>query len=1038
MDKADDVQLIHRVLSGDDAAFNTLIEKHQKSIHALVWRKVGDFHYAEEITQDTFLRAYKKLSTLKNPHQFAGWLYVIANRLCLNWIRKQKPAMQSLDAMSVKEIEKLSYEKYISEQRETQAHEHRYDIVKKLLAQLPESERTVLTLYYLGEMTTKEISKFLGVSINTITSRLQRGRRRLRELQEEDWVQEVLGGVQIPANLAQNIMQQIANIKPTPPSAVKPLLPWQAFGTAAVLIILLLSGSAQYLARFQKPYSFEAQSEPTIEIIDAPITIDVVVKPTVKNQIGRATTLGKSMGNSTQTSDATSVSVTSENRARPSTALWTQGNTPPGGQVHNVFAGPKGTLYAVSPTGMYRLAVGATTWTRIEANIPIGKSRMPMADHEGTLYIASTDEIFTSNDSGETWNSIGTRPKGYVIGFIITGTAQARISQASITMYLALQDKGIYRSTDGGVQWNPLNDGLRNERITATAAVGKIVHALQDKGIYRSTDGGVQWNSLSDGLGNERITAIAAVGKIIFVGTNSSLYRLDSGIWKKLPIGVSQTVHSLAAFDNNLYVATGPDLPRLDSGIQRKLPVGASQTVHSLAAFNNNLYVETGPDLLGFTPIEAAQAVPKSEKHSVTIFHSSDLGASWTEITHIDKLDVAARPSDITVVAAGETILTLGAAQSRSTDGGQTWTDLGLDTDRHTIGNSTAVAVNERTFYKADASGIHRTTDSGESWHLFMDGIVGTEANDLVVFNNRLYTHTGYEVYQSPDEGVSWKKLSISGEFAVEQTALEPLKQDRLRVHASLNSKLMVDGNSLYFVSPERHILRIYRLSADGSTLIPVQEISTFDHESLLPAPEKGPKVKAILVSNNVFYAEYKRRLFKWKLGDPNWTDTGVVDTSKQPNADLKNGFKLAVSGETLYVGMRNGKLFQSLDEGDSWRDVTSSLPLHFAYFNEIIFVGASLYVATDSGVLVSHTGDHWRVLTDSVGERPIINRFAIDGNKIYGIGDAGVYRLNTPRRWKQISSEVLGEVTSLAVINNRLYSAVNAQGIFHISLEEK
>ena len=186
MDKADDVQLIHRVLSGDDAAFNTLIEKHKKSVHALVWRKVGDFHYAEEITQDTFLRAYKKLSTLKNPHQFAGWLYVIANRLCLNWIRKQKPAMQSLDAMSVKEIEKLSYEKYISEQRETQVHERQYDIVKKLLAQLPESERTVVTLYYLAEMTTTEISKFLGVSINTITSRLQRGRRRLQELQEEN------------------------------------------------------------------------------------------------------------------------------------------------------------------------------------------------------------------------------------------------------------------------------------------------------------------------------------------------------------------------------------------------------------------------------------------------------------------------------------------------------------------------------------------------------------------------------------------------------------------------------------------------------------------------------------------------------------------------------------------------------------------------------------------------------------------------------------------------------------------------------------
>ena len=67
-----DVQLIRRILSDDDEAFSILVQKYQKSVHALVWRKVNDFHYAEEITQDTFLQAYKKLSTLKNPNQFAG------------------------------------------------------------------------------------------------------------------------------------------------------------------------------------------------------------------------------------------------------------------------------------------------------------------------------------------------------------------------------------------------------------------------------------------------------------------------------------------------------------------------------------------------------------------------------------------------------------------------------------------------------------------------------------------------------------------------------------------------------------------------------------------------------------------------------------------------------------------------------------------------------------------------------------------------------------------------------------------------------
>ena len=78
-------------------------------------------------------------------------------------------------------LEKAAYTRYISEQREESAAEHRREIVKKLLDKLPESERTVVTLYYLGEMTTEAISKFLGVSVNTIKSRLRRAASTSKE-----------------------------------------------------------------------------------------------------------------------------------------------------------------------------------------------------------------------------------------------------------------------------------------------------------------------------------------------------------------------------------------------------------------------------------------------------------------------------------------------------------------------------------------------------------------------------------------------------------------------------------------------------------------------------------------------------------------------------------------------------------------------------------------------------------------------------------------------------------------------------------------
>ena len=313
MDK-DDVQLIHNAVSGDDEAFGTLVQKYQKSVHALAWRKIGDFHYAEEITQDTFLQAYEKLSTLKNRNQFAGWLYVITNNLCTDWLRKKRPALQPLGDASVKAIDKVTYEHYVLEQREREVTEHRREIVKQLLEKLPESERTVVTLYYLGEMTTKEIGKFLGVSVNTITSRLRRARERL-QASDERLINETLGGWQLSTNLYENIMQKVADIKPVSPPAGKPLLPWLPFGAATVLIILLLGASHQYLARFQRPYSFEAQSEPTIEIIEAAIILETDAKPAVRNQIGQTATVSKSNSVGSQVSEKVEAPNASENFA---------------------------------------------------------------------------------------------------------------------------------------------------------------------------------------------------------------------------------------------------------------------------------------------------------------------------------------------------------------------------------------------------------------------------------------------------------------------------------------------------------------------------------------------------------------------------------------------------------------------------------------------------------------------------------------------------------------------------------------------------
>ncbi len=963
----DDVKLIHRILSGDDSAFNTLVERYHKGVHALIWRKIGDFHYAEELTQDVFLQVYKKLGTLKDPKCFAGWLYVIANRLTLNWIQRHKPAMQSLEETPLEEIDESSYTHYVTLEREADAAEQNSEIVKKLLERLPESERTVVTLYYLGEMTVKEIGNFLGVSVNTIKSRLRRGRERLQEA--ESLVSEVLGSVQLPADLTARIMRQVADINPIVPPAGKPLVPWVSFGAATILVMLLLGASHQYLARFQKPYSFEARSEPTIEIVDAPIVLDVISKPSIQNRFGRVPLQGKSIGAGTQFSEATLRTHSQEDLRTFSTTQWGQTGAPPGGHVHDIYTVSDGTTFAISRRGMYKLEADASTWRHLSTSIPMDESLMPVAENRGTLYIVSTDEIFASVDKGETWRAFCVRPKGDTVGFIIIDAIEDPNTESDIIMYLALRDKGIFRSIDSGIEWDSLNNGLEGERISA----------------------------------------VVAIGETIFTGTNRGLYRMDSGIWRKLSVGTSKTVYSLSVLDRNLYVGMGPDL-------------------------------------VGLTPMDARSIVLNDEPNSGRIYRSIDLGASWTEITPTDQSRPAALPSGVKLLATNGALLALGANTFRSKDGGDTWTDIGIYSHSYLLNSLPAAAVNDETFYKVGTFGIHRTTDGGESWHIFMDGVLGTRINDFIVFNDRLYTHTGYEVYQSTNEGVTWKKIRIS----TEEASHKLVEDNRFRINnADYSAKFVIDSGILYFISPEKNRLGIFRLSGDNNKLIPVQGIPVLKREdrlteTTLPPVERWAEVKAFAISRGVFYAEYKRRLFKWELDDSGWTDTGLVDLVKPShNNFFDEGFKLAVSGKTLYVGKRDGKLFQSLDEGSNWRNVTPNLPLHFTSFKEIVFVGSTVYVATDAGVLVSETGEHWRVIMDRSGAPIVINQFAMNhfavtGPRVYGAGDMGVYGIDTDRHWKQFASEVPSKVVSLDIINNKLYGATKARGLFQISLAEE
>ncbi|RKU09241.1 hypothetical protein C6501_15530 [Candidatus Poribacteria bacterium] len=286
--KHNDTVLIQQILSGNDDAFSTLVRKYQKQVHALAWQIIGDFHIAEEITQDAFLKAYMELKNLKEPQRFAGWLSVITRRRCFAWLRKKRMCTQSLEHLEEsdsEQIEEAAYSEYVVEEKERTAAETQRDVVKKLLAKLQESERTVMTLHYFGEMTCAEIGEFLGVSANTIKSRLRRAQQRLQK--HEPIIREALEHFKITPNLTDNIMREVSQTKPATPPASKPFVPWLFAASTVVVVLLMLGiGNSKYLTRFQQPYNFDADSEVKIDIVEAPIMANLALKPNLQKQLG--------------------------------------------------------------------------------------------------------------------------------------------------------------------------------------------------------------------------------------------------------------------------------------------------------------------------------------------------------------------------------------------------------------------------------------------------------------------------------------------------------------------------------------------------------------------------------------------------------------------------------------------------------------------------------------------------------------------------------------------------------------------------------
>lgn len=179
---ADEAEWIRRVQAGDSEAFTPLVERHARRVRSLVFHLVRRRDETEDITQEIFIKAFRKLGSYHGESSFGTWLGRIAVNHCYDYLRREQKARvtyywQMTEESSRRLEETLEKDRELPVDQEIALR----DLAEKLLKRAPPDDRVVLALKELEDHSIEEIADLLDLEVSTVKVRLHRARKRMLE-----------------------------------------------------------------------------------------------------------------------------------------------------------------------------------------------------------------------------------------------------------------------------------------------------------------------------------------------------------------------------------------------------------------------------------------------------------------------------------------------------------------------------------------------------------------------------------------------------------------------------------------------------------------------------------------------------------------------------------------------------------------------------------------------------------------------------------------------------------------------------------------
>lgn len=162
-----------RARGGDHDAFAQIIEQHESMVYSLAWNFFGDRGRAEEVAQDVFLQLYRNLGAIESDAHLLFWLRQVTTRRCIDLTRRTKLKAVSLDDAGELPAQATHADPLLDRK------------LKRLVEELPDVQRAVVTLRYQEDLDPSEICRIVGMPVNTVKSHLHRALQSLRRKLEK-------------------------------------------------------------------------------------------------------------------------------------------------------------------------------------------------------------------------------------------------------------------------------------------------------------------------------------------------------------------------------------------------------------------------------------------------------------------------------------------------------------------------------------------------------------------------------------------------------------------------------------------------------------------------------------------------------------------------------------------------------------------------------------------------------------------------------------------------------------------------------------